>query len=174
MEIVAFDTDDKADGSGKAKITWISKDLLKTTKNMNSENTTEGGWEQSIARNYLKTTIKPLIPQTVRDAIVPVTKVSSTWASNAVAVNGQSTTDDVWIPSNHEVGDGNSYESTGAVYSGKFTNDASRIKKWKGSARGWWLRSSFNSVSFCYVNESGDVEFNFASRWSGVALGFCT
>ena len=35
MQIAAFDTDDLADGSGKAPITWISKELLKTKYRMN-------------------------------------------------------------------------------------------------------------------------------------------
>lgn len=35
MQIVAFDTDDRADGNGKAPITWISEHALKTSKRMN-------------------------------------------------------------------------------------------------------------------------------------------
>lgn len=183
MEIVAFDTDDKADGSGKAKITWISKDQLATTHVMNASQKTvdgetaytAGGWEHSDMRDYLKTTIKPLIPQTVRDAIVPVTKIQSIYTDGAKVKDGQTTTDDVWIPSNHEVGFGTDYETTGAVYSGKFTNNASRIKKRNGSAKYWWLRSAGNANRFRYVNSSGfssDNDANIASY--GVALGFCT
>lgn len=35
MQIIAFDTDDLADGSGKAHITWLSEQLLKTSRRMN-------------------------------------------------------------------------------------------------------------------------------------------
>ncbi len=35
MQIVAFDTDTKADGSGTAPISWLSKELLKTSKRWN-------------------------------------------------------------------------------------------------------------------------------------------
>ena len=35
MQIVAFDTDDKADGSGKAPITWIAEHILETSHRMN-------------------------------------------------------------------------------------------------------------------------------------------
>ena len=35
MQIVAFDTDDKADGSGKAPITWIAEHVLETSHRMN-------------------------------------------------------------------------------------------------------------------------------------------
>lgn len=174
MEIVAFDTDDKADGTGKAKITWISKDQLNTAHNMNSTSTTAGGWEQSEMRSYLKNTIKPLIPETVRNAIVPVTKISSTY-SGAIVVNGQTTTDDVWIPSNHEVSPTTTtYESTGSTYSSKFTNATSKIKKRNGSAGNWWLRSTDGSTRFRNVDTSGYTSGTDASYNRGVALGFCT
>lgn len=182
MEIVAFNTDDKADGSGKAKITWMSKDQLATTQKMNASQKTvdgetaytAGGWEHSDMRAHLKDTIKPLIPETVRNAIVPVTKIQSTYTGGALVKNGQTTTDDVWIPSNHEVGFGTDYESAGAVYSGKFTNDASRIKKKNGSAKVWWLRSAGSANSFRYVNSNGNSYGNYANSANGVALGFCT
>jgi len=182
MQIVAFDEDDKADGSGKAKITWISKDQLNTTHVMNASSKTvdgetaytAGGWEHSDMRDYLKTTIKPLIPQTVRDAIVPVTKIQSTYTGGALVKNGQTTTDDVWIPSNHEVGFGTDYETTGAVYSGKFTSGASRIKKRNGSAKVWWLRSAYVTNNFRYVNSNGGSSNYVANNAYGVALGFCT
>lgn len=182
MEIVAFDTDDKADGSGKAKITWISKDQLATTHAMNATQKTvdgetaytAGGWEHSDMRAYLEDAVKPLIPQTVRDAIVPVTKVSSTYTGGAKVKDGQTTTDDVWIPSNHEVGFGTDYETTGAVYSGKFTSNASRIKKRNSSAEYWWLRSVASASYFRRVNSDGYSNGNSAYNVYGVALGFCT
>lgn len=182
MEIVAFDEDDKADGSGKAKITWISKEQLNTTHAMSASKKTvdgetaytAGGWEHSDMRTYLKDTVKPLIPETVRNAIVPVTKIQSTYTGGALVKNGQTTTDDVWIPSNHEVGFGTDYETTGAVYSGKFTNNASRIKKRMGSAKVWWLRSAYYTNYFRGVNGDGSSYYNLANNALGVALGFCT
>ena len=35
MVLVALDTDDKADESGKARMTWISNTILSTTHRMN-------------------------------------------------------------------------------------------------------------------------------------------
>lgn len=182
MEIVAFDEDDKADGTGKAKITWISKDLLNTTHVMNATQKTvdgetaytAGGWLHSDMREYLKNTIKPLIPAEVRNGIVEVTKVQSIYTNGAKVINGQTTVDDVWIPSNHEVGLGTSYETTGAVYSSKFTDANSRIKKRSGSAGRWWLRSANNASSFGNVNSSGRDGNYYAVSTYGVALGFCT
>ncbi len=182
MEIVAFDTDNKADGTGKAGITWISKTLLNTTHAMNSTQKTvdgetaytAGGWEHSDMRAYLKNTIKPLIPATVRNAIVPVTKVQSTYTGGALVKDGQTTTDDVWIPSNHEVGLGTSYESTGALYTTKFNTPTNRIKKCNGIIREWYIRSVKNSSDFCYVGTNGydNTDSAYVKKW--ITFGFCT
>lgn len=176
MEIVAFDEDDKADGTGKAGITWISKDLLATAHNMNDTATTTGGWESSGMRSYLKTTIKPLIPETVRNGIVEVSKVSSTYnkTNKTILINGQTTTDDVWIPGVREIFGTSNHESTGANYSGKFTSDSDRIKRIAGVAKRWWLRSSYGSTSFRYVVASGGMSGEVATASRLIALGFCT
>ena len=182
MEIVAFNEDDKADGSGKAKITWISKDLLKTTHRMNPSDSSgaigtggNGGWENCEMRTYLKNTIKPLIPAEVRNAIVNVTKIQSTVTDGTKVIDGQTTTDDVWIPSNHEIYSTNtSYETTGATYRGKFNSSANRIKKRNGSNSTWWMRSATSTANFRRVTGSGDANDYGASNYTGVALGFCT
>ena len=181
MEIVAFDEDDKADGTGKAKITWISKDLLVTTHKMNpakvanTEGTgTLGGWEKSEMRTYLKETIKPLIPETVRNAIVPVTKVSNAYQASDETAFQQTTVDDVWIPSHREVFNSTSYDNTGAVYSDKFKDASSRIKKRNGFAYVWWLRSAGGTLSFNFVASNGDGSINSVTYAFGVDFGFCT
>lgn len=170
MQIAAFDTDDKADGSGKAGITWIAKELLVTSNRMNATNTNSGGWEATEMRSYLKNTIKPLIPSNVRNAIVNVTKKSDLYPSAS-----QTTTEDVWIPSYKEVsnsGVGDYY------YSALFPDNASRIKHKAGStsAYRWWLRSANQTGSsrFRYVHTTGSVSDNYASTAYGVALSFCT
>lgn len=181
MEIVAFNEDDKADGSGKAKITWISKDLLNTTHRMNPANDGgaigtggNGGWENCEMRTYLKNTIKPLIPAEVRNAIVEVTKISSTVTNGTMIKDGQTTTDDVWIPSAHEVGSSNNCESTGSVYTTKFNSTTNRIKKLNGSAIDWWTRSAYSKTVFRVVNASGSDNGVVPINMRGVCLGFCT
>lgn len=182
MEIVAFDEDDRADGQGKAGITWISKDLLATTHRMNPANSGgaigtggNGGWENCEMRTYLKNTIKPLIPETVRNAIVSVTKIQSTITDGIRVKDGQTTTDDVWILSNHEIFSTNTtYESTGATYSSKFTDSTSRIKKLNGSANEWWTRSAYTTTDFRHVGTGGISNNYVAGTTYGVALGFCT
>lgn len=46
MQIVAFDADDLADGTGKAPITWISEQLLATNRRMNQQLVTNYGYRE--------------------------------------------------------------------------------------------------------------------------------
>ena len=173
MQIVAFDEDDLADNSGKAHITFICKDLLPTTYKMNSTSTTTGGYEASAMRTYLSGTILPKLPVEVQAAIKEVKKIQSTYSS-AVVKDGQTTTEKLWIPSDHEVGLGTTYETTGAVYSGVFTSASStRIKYKSGSANYWWLRSAYRADSFRGVYGNGDSGNRDAINAVGVAPGFC-
>lgn len=181
MQIIAFDTDDLADGSGKAPISWLSEQLLATSHRMNPTIAGEkgaytegtggiGGWEKCEMRTYLKETVKPLIPEAVRSAIKDVTKTQTSYNS-AGSRETQTTTDDVWLPSKDEM------FGASSLYFGMFqdTNEL-RIKKKGGatSADYWWLRSASYTHYFTGVNTSGVNSDNYAYRTSGVALGFCT
>ena len=172
MEIVAFDTDDKADGSGKAKITWITKGLLKTRYKFNTKATAVGGYDTSGIKTYIQSTVKPMIPEQVRNAIVPVTKIQADFVSGSWArKNGQTTTEDVWIPSIYELDSTwTTYEDTGATYSGKFTSNNDRIK----DASYYWTRSAANSTSFCAIKSTGEKTNEAATANDYIALGFCT
>lgn len=181
MEIVAFDTDDRADGNGKAGITWISKDLLATSHEINparvanTESTGAlGGWEKSEMRTYLKGTIKPLIPETVRNAIVPVTKISNAYQASDETAFQQTTTDDVWIPGHRELFNSTTYDKSGVVYSTKFNNASARIKKRNNSDYYWWTRSANNADEFRYILLNGREDHDNTRVALGVALGFCT
>lgn len=184
MQIVAFDTDqlETAAENDKAPITWISKQLLKTSHRMNpaysagTEGTGSlGGWEKTEMRSYLKETIKPLIPETVRNAIKSVKKYTRIYNVSGSAVNNVLTTEDVWIPSYQEVFGNYSYESSGVCYSTVFPDNASRVKNKAGSsATWWWLRSAINISGFGAVYTGGSSNCYNTDYTSGVALGFCT
>lgn len=167
MEIVAFDEDDKADGSGKAKITWISKTLLNTLQKMNNSNTSSGDWEGSNLRSYLRSTIKPLIPSEVRSAIVEVTKGQH--GTKGMVTN----TDDVWIPSAYEISGSNYFEKSGTSYSQAYpigtSGNAKRTRKtW------WWTRTVSMTNQFYGIGDSGTINGITPNIAHGIALGFCT
>lgn len=168
MQIVAFDADDKADGSGKAKVSVIAKNLLATKHKMNGTPTTEGGWAASAMRKYLTTDIASKIPAAVSSRIVQVSKTYKDYTNGE-----QTSSDSLWIPSNNEVTGDTTYETTGPVYTALFKDKASRIKTLNGSAKSWWLRSANHSTNFRSVGSDGRLNNNSASNSFGVALGFC-
>ena len=182
MQIAAFDADTLADGSGKAPISWISEQLLKTDHRMNpkvvinSDNTYQegtgsiGGWEKSEMRSYLIDTIKPLIPTNVSNAIKPVTKTQP--ASNTSgSLFTQTTTDDIWIPSHIEM-----FGSSSLYYPLFQDTKANRIKKKLDSTSAfyWCLRSTEDVLTFDGVNSRGSRDVAQSDVSHGVALGFCT
>lgn len=181
MQIVGIDADNLADNSGKAPITWISKQLLNTNHRMNpakqsgtSGTGALGGWEACEMSSYLINTIKPLLPSEVRNALKTVKKYSKIYNTSGTAVNNVVSNDDIWIPSAHEV-NFTGHETSGVTYSSAFPDNASRIKhKVGGSAAWWWLRSADVSTSFRVVNDGGSSSYHTAGNSGGVAVGFCT
>jgi len=189
MQIAAFDEDELADGSGKAAITWISQELLKSEYRMNQNQDqyssgsymlgtgSIGGWEYSDMRAWLNSNVKPLIPATVREALQPVTKYSISYYPDGSMNQDASTVDEVWIPSAQEIFGQN--ENKGPTYAELFNSDSSRIKSKKGASKStmWWLRSAYKnneSYTFGYVSSSGSYfGNNVASTTGAVALGFC-
>lgn len=174
MQIVAIDADDLADGTGKAKITWNSKEILDQQK-MNPDERDGINWEDSEVRSYLKNTIKPLIPANIRNAIVPVTKKQE--FSHTI----RTSTEDVWIPSIYEIVgaslDGNlDFEEAGAVKYDTFYKDAnSRIKRnYTDNRPGeWWTRSC--GITNYTIEPYGTHPYSvMADTPYGVVLCFCT
>lgn len=182
MQIAGFDVDDKADGTGKAPITWIGKELLKTSKRMNpkyvknadgiyQEGTgTIGGWEKVELRTYLKDSVKPHIPEAVFNAIKEVTKTQDAFDTKGNKFT-QTTQDDVWIPDSNEV-----LPSSG-VYNKLFYTIASKAKKKTGESvsSSWWLRGPYSVSSFFIVTNNGDTGRSFdAHEQNNIVLCFCT
>ena len=171
FELVAIDEDTKASG-GTARMTWLNKNFL-TTHVMNTTATTTGGYDASNMKSWITSDVLPQLQSEIRNALVPVTKISGTYENSAVVVNGQSTTESLWIPSVYEMFGTTTYENTGARYS-KFDSDSKRIKyNSSGSANGWWLRSVGSAGNFRCVNNHGGAYYHVANYAYGVVLGFC-
>lgn len=181
MQIAAFDTDDKADGTGKAPITWIGKELLKTKHRWNhelvtnadgtyQENTgTTGGWEESELRGYLKNIIKPLIPLTVKEKLVEIKKAQGAYRNISGQFFTQRTSDDIWIPSSEEV------YGMKNTYGRLFSTDETRKKTINGVGALWALRDVTDRDKTYSINANG-VRYtgNKTETEIGVCLCFCT
>ena len=171
MEIVAFDADEKTDGS-KAAITWLSKNLLATKHNMISSLSNFAGWRASEMRSWLQSDVYNTLPSEVKNAIVEVEK---TYYNNTTS-STLTYTDTVWIPSYREMFGGTSFETSGATYTSYFTSDISRIKYYYNGNASWWLRSACIDFSggFELVESDGSSGSTNSNIDNGVALGFCT
>lgn len=145
---------------------------VKTVKDYQEATGTIGGWEKSEIRSYYQNTLKPLIPEAVRNALKTVTKYSRTYDTSGTATSNYTTSDDVWAPSYREVF--NSGESLGPVYKVVFSSADTRKKMKIGasSAAGWWLRSaSDTNYANCVGSNGGYYSYNVGSTYA-LALGF--
>lgn len=189
MEIVAFNEDDRADGNGKAGITWISKTLLNTQHRMNPAKSpssapyTEGtgsigGWSMSEMRTYILDTIASKVPSTVMNGVVEVKKYTRKKDTSGSNVNNVESSETLWLPSLYEIfGSPEDAETQGATYSTHFPNVTSRLKHALGTKTPWqwWLRSSLAPSSFAQTASTGRASSaDSQNAYGRIALGFCT
>lgn len=174
--IAGFGLDEDENGN-KAHITFITMECLINSYKMNDSNTATGGWGSSVLRTTTLSAIKAMLPSYITENLIAVKKVQSIYSNNKVVKNGQTTYDELWIPSVREVGLGNDYESVGPIYSGLFNNNNQRTKNYKYSFYDhcyWWLRSMYDSSKFCAVSSYGTIsQFGASQDYPRVAFGFC-
>ena len=168
MELVAMDTDELADGSGKAHMTWLAKNLLKSKHCMNEAVTNEGGWQKSDMRAWLQDYILPRFPDNVRSNIKEVNKYSYGGHSGII-----SSKDMIWIPSVREIFGTYDHEESGPKYSSVFADDKSRVKYHASRVSWWWLRSANSDNRFDSVFSDGSNNNGIANSEGGVVIGFC-
>ena len=173
MEIVAFNADIKADGTGTAGITWISKNII-AKRAMNSSSTNKNGWAASEARNWLQNDFLNTLTNELKVNICLVNKTYYDYASKLTL----SCDDNLWIPSFKEIMGEDNVEDSGCDYSAFFATATSRKKSYNGTFTDWWLRSapSTNNMAFRKVDSDGSGYSNHSANNSGhgVVLGFCT
>lgn len=179
FEIVGFNHDDLADGSGKAGITFGMKNLMANKRSMNSSDTNSGSYAGSVMNTYVGTTFYNGMPDEVRNVIKSVKKVTGNGGSSNSWSGTRTDNFKTWLFSEEEVFGTKKYSvgNEGSKYA-RFTSNSSRTKKLSngsGSADYWWLRSPYlgNDGYFCGVNSGGSANNNLASSSRGVCVGFC-
>lgn len=176
LVIMGFSHDDKADGSGKAGITFGMKNLMASTRAMNSSNTNSGGFTGSAMYTWLTGTLLPALPSDLQAVLKSVNKKTSAGSqSSTINTNAMK----VFLFSEIEIFGSVTYSKSGegSQYS-YFATAANRIKylsNGSGSANNWWERSPSGSDStyFCVVGGNGSASYYGASRSRGVCFGFC-
>lgn len=167
-EIVGIDVDEDKQGN-KIPISFITKELWKTSYRMNPTDTNTGGWAETEMRNTTLPMIKEKLPYYIVNHLVFAKKTSYIYNTS----NNQVTYDDLWIPSYKELGS-SVFESSGQIYSIKSGEKKSIINQ---NAYIWWTRSSSKQTSSNFMGISDVGEFgqsgNGAITPYGVAIGFC-
>lgn len=187
MQIAAFDADPLPNG-GTAPISWISEQALPGDRRINparaageaggyqSGTGAIGGWPACELRAYLRETVKPLLPDEVRAHLRTVRKHSNGYTT-AAALELMASEDDLWIPSTRDLAFSDKKEAEGPMYSERFPDLASHLKKRTGedAAVTYWLRSAGSGAYWCFVRaDTGDWSTSAATTERAVVLGFCT
>ena len=162
MQIAAFDADELADGSGMAKITWVS--LGRKVNNVYMANSNGSvAWSSSYLRTWLNDSMYTDFDDDVKPYIKEVRKVSGYHSGSSYSTRTTVTsTEKIWALSAHEIGidsySGISLEETGPVYSALFPTQEARAKKYGGYGTGatgaWYLRTDWSPGNYLIVRDS--------------------
>ncbi len=181
LQILGFNHDDLADGSGKASITFGIKNLLATVYKMNDTNTNVGGWGSSAMRTSTMATLLSQLPSDLQSVIKEVSK-KTTAGGGATTIS--TTTDKLFLFSEVEISStrtaGYVDEGTQYKYWQDYNTSSGRIKKrsnGSGSALDWFLRSPYldNTANnaFRAISSNGSISATAAISTNGVCFGFC-
>lgn len=183
LQIADFDHDylSGATTAKKAAVTFLCKNLLYPTYQMNSSDTNSGGFPSSALCSTLNGSIYNSLPSDLKSVI----KTAYKWyGTGNNTTNGKWSGHKLWLPLTFEMFGESSYSPATERTTGNarqypiFTNNASRIKKMNnggGSAQWYWLASPYASTStyFCIVNGDGSSDNYYASGGYGVCFGLC-
>lgn len=192
FRLIGINHDDRADGNGKAGLTFLATDssVIPTHRMKKNYNIFYGGWRDSDLRNDLndkKGDIWEIMPDSFKQHVVPVIKQSSTNMYDNMQTNA--TAEKLTLLSYKELvdqsywGNDTSFNQEGTQYEffkGKVTrnysfNDVLNRYNWK-TADGWkWERSasSSHSGSARDVIDGGDPSYGYSVDGArGVAPAF--
>lgn len=183
LQIADFDHDylSGATTAKKAAVTFLCKNLLYKTYQMNGSDTNSGGFPSSALCSTLNGSIYNSLPSDLKSVI----KTAYKWyGTGNNTTNGKWSGHKLWLPLTFEMFGESSYSPATERTTGNarqypiFTDNASRIKKMNngaGSAQWYWLASPNASVatSFCIVFSGGGSNYSGASSSYGVCFGLC-
>lgn len=184
LQIADFDHDylSGTTTANKAAVTFLCKNLLYQTYQMNSSDTNNGGFPSSSLRSTLNGSIYNALPSDLKAVI----KTAYKWyGTGNNTTNGKWSGYKLWLPLTFEMFGESNYSPATERTTGNarqypiFTDNASRIKKMNngdGSAQWYWLASpdAANATYFCGVDSGGSSSDSAdASHSHGVCFGLC-
>ena len=139
---------------------------------MNSSNTSSGGWRQCLMRTSTMPTLQSGMPATLAQVKVPYVD----YDNQSVVLYSD---DYMFLPAEKEVFGTRTCspttEANALTQFAYYKNGGSTIKSLSGYAGSWWLRSvSYNiDYSFCFVGSWGGASDGYASSPRYAAPCFC-
>lgn len=167
VQIADFAHDTYATG-GTAPITFVMRDCLNATRQMNGSDTNSGGWQNSAMRSYCNGELLSLFPTELKNLIKQVNKKGY----NGNTTTLQTTADYLWLLADSETFVTPNRPDEGNLYP-IFSDDNTRIKHVKNEADDWWLRTPLYNGAFLHVDPSGHRGNYLAKTYAGIAVGFC-
>ena len=150
-----------------------------TKHNMNTAETSLGGWKSSELRTYINETIYDELPSDLKQVITPTKVVSS---HGTLDQENFVSTDNLYLLSPKEVFNSDIETASSATrqldYYKKIgvtsTNYSGAAKNYGNSAYAWWLRSADQTGKyyFYYILIKGDVRVTFSENTRGISPAF--
>ena len=156
-----------------AAIAFTFKNCLNTTYPMNGSNANSGGWNNSTMRNTRMPAILNTFPaELIADGAIKYVDVLASAGSQSTSLVTSS--DRLRLHSIAELGLSYSYAASGEGTKYAYYTSGNRVKTVGGTASRYWTRSpsTYLSLYFCNVSDSGSPGNFFANAAYGVACGF--
>lgn len=172
LQIIGFGHDDlAAAGGGKAPITFGFKNCLNTAQQMNTTNTTTGGYAATPLYAAINGAIYGSLPAELRNVMKNVNKYTTAGSNLNTIVTTQ---ENIFLLSAVEVhGSGGNAVGEGTQYA-FFTSGGARVKQANGVNAAWWLRSPYGTGRFCKTLTTGAYSGDgYLTESNGVALALC-
>lgn len=119
FQIADFYHDNKSDGTGKAGITFISKDCIAMRKMPSAKN----GWNSTDLYGWINDTLITYFPAELRENIVRVDKLTNNTGYTEDVASVTETSDEIWLPSCVELcGNWNNFEEWKLAKSNDYKN----------------------------------------------------
>ena len=188
-----FAWDDRADGKGKAGITFMFDDIAPFEAAMNKDGANSGGWKDSDLRKTLNEQFIKELPNDLKKNLVKVKKLTNNTGVTTDASSVTETEDTLWLPSALELF-GNSgiesesrglirrqpdqiavYEKEGDLFVEYFYQSHKHIEGWNSNTPSAWTRSCDASQSGAFIVYNGSVLYPGieADEAHAVFPGFC-
>ena len=177
--IVGFNHDDRADGKGKAGITFLVCGTPVLSDFINEDGSNTGGWKDSDIRKSLNKKVLASMPKDLKKRVVKVTKLTNNAGVTTDASSVTATDDSLWLPSLEELFGNDDLEgllgSNQSDALGVYRAEGSQYKTWYKTAGPAWTRTCDASESGLFLTYNG-INFSGSAKSSnnnGIYLGFC-